>query len=113
MPEWEYCVIRGIYNTSSEWRTMYPRHYLFTPNGPQLVNDFRKIEQGLSESMSVARAIAVLGEQGWEMVGVANDGAGSSHSLYFKRLKRVGSQTAGAEQPDVSSPSGQSGGDQQ
>jgi hypothetical protein len=85
MQKWDYCVIRGIHNASNEWRVIYPRLYVFTERGAELVTDFQKREITVSEHGAVAQAIARLGEDGWEMVGSANDGTGSAHSLYFRR----------------------------
>jgi hypothetical protein len=87
MPQWEYCSVRGIYNASNDWRTMYPRLYRFTDAGAQLTDDFKTLEQGMSEAQAVAQAIARLGQDGWEMVGIAGDGNGSAHCLYFKRAR--------------------------
>ena len=97
MPKWEYSVLRGLFNTSNEWRVMYPRLYRFTGKGAQLVTDFQKRDPILTEQAAVAQMIAQLGEEGWEMFAVANDGSGSSHCLYFKRAKieAVNGETSG------------------
>ena len=58
----------------------------FRNGGAQLV----EAEESATESYGPAKAIAKLGEEGWEMVGVGplEIRAGNLNAIYFKRLKR-------------------------
>lgn len=57
-----------------------------TLHGEELVTDFRVGSGTPADPNAVARLIAHLGENGWEMVGAGNEDE-SFHTLYFKRLK--------------------------
>ena len=87
MTKWEYCAVVGI--SSKGGRLLEPYHpaiWSFTPRGYEVVQITGQ------EAAEVAKIIAHLGEEGWEMVACANAGetglSGSeAHILYFKRPK--------------------------
>ena len=78
MQKWEYCAIGSI---GSGFSTLSHPHILnFTELG------IEEIRINKPESNEVAKNIAKLGEQGWEMVGAGNTSEGH-HCIYFKRPK--------------------------
>ncbi len=86
LARWEYCAVSRAGYTGSTRGGAYWISY-FKETGIEIV----EIEEKVSEQQGtqVYRAIAKLGEEGWEMVG---DGGllvrtGKFEALYFKRLK--------------------------
>ncbi len=81
--KWEYCVLYGIGPTDKGKLCTYdPNLYRFTSKGYELVTDFKNRTQSITEEISVARVIALLGDEGWELVGIGN-------GLWFKRPKPI------------------------
>lgn len=78
MPAWEYCAVVGMYRNERKLEPAYPAVWYFTPHRIHIV------EIKGREAEEVARIIAQLGQEGWEMVGAGNTGE-RSHALYFKR----------------------------
>jgi len=79
MQKWEYCKIIGV---GTKARQVFPEHRRFRQDRVEVT----KIEH--PEETNVAKMIANLGLDGWEMLGVVATGGESSsyiHSLYFKR----------------------------
>ena len=85
MSQWEYCVITGI-SFGAGFSTHYPHLICFTPDEDGWATTYFDKPRGESEVDRTARTIAKLGEEGWEMVGVACDDRGRQ-TVYFKRLK--------------------------
>lgn len=81
--KWEYCVVRGFW-LGGEGRlyTQQPCICYFTPDGPE----YAWIRGG-REDVAVARKLAELGEEGWEMCGVVLSGQPTVNVL-FKRPKQ-------------------------
>ena len=87
MQKWEYCKLEGV--------TFFPvkvemqhRLYLITENGLETLKDFSDLRNKNGEDLhnAMGKAIAQLGNEGWEMVGAGTVG-GQTHCLYFKRPK--------------------------
>ena len=78
MQKWEYCAIVGISRNNEKLFPYYPGIWHFTDLGIQA----SRIHS--PEADEVAKTIAQLGEQGWEMVGAGNV-SDNYHTLYFKR----------------------------
>ncbi|MGH9943957.1 MAG: hypothetical protein ACRD9R_16555 [Pyrinomonadaceae bacterium] len=82
-PQWEYCSLT---------RATYPGRgglywvAYFRDNGAQVV----EVEEQATERSGPAKAIAKLGEDGWEMVGHGplEIRQGTLPAIYFKRLKQ-------------------------
>jgi hypothetical protein len=83
MQRWEYCAVVGVgrVNISRKPRPLFPAIWYFDVDGVQVV------ELKGQEAHETARAIALLGEQGWEMVAGGNLGD-ATHAIYFKRLRQ-------------------------
>ena len=79
MQKWEYCAISGI-GGARNLNTTEPGIWNFTMDG---IQDFAI---NRPEKNEVAKEIAKLGEQGWEMVGTGNTSV-ITHCIYFKRPK--------------------------
>jgi hypothetical protein len=83
---WEYCAVSRAGYTGSTRGGAYWISY-FKDTGVEIV----EIEEKVSEQQGaqVYRAIAKLGEEGWEMVGGDEllVRTGKFEALYFKRLK--------------------------
>lgn len=83
---WEYCALSRAGDTGSGKGGVYWISY-FKDTGVEIV----EIEEKVSEQQgtSTARAIAKLGEDGWEMVGSGElpVRTGRFEAIYFKRLK--------------------------
>lgn len=90
MPKWEYCIITGLAADSLGFSTNYPKMQVFTAKGVELKTDFQQRQRGVSEVNMVGATIALLGVDGWELVGSAEaddtPSSGKIHVLYFKRL---------------------------
>jgi hypothetical protein len=84
---WEYCAVSRAGYTGSGRGGLYWVNY-FKEAGVEIV----EIEEKVSEQQgaSIARAIAKLGEEGWEMVGQAELPlkTGRFEAIYFKRQKQ-------------------------
>jgi hypothetical protein len=83
---WEYCAVsRAGYTGSTRGGTYWVSY--FKEAGVEIV----EIEEKVSEQQgaSIARAMAKLGEEGWEMVGQGELPlkTGRFEAIYFKRLK--------------------------
>jgi hypothetical protein len=84
--KWEYCAVSKAGYTGSSRGGTYWISYFKEP-GVEIV----EIEEKVSEQQgaSIARAIARLGEEGWEMVGESDLPlkTGRFEAIYFKRQK--------------------------
>jgi hypothetical protein len=83
---WEYCTISKAGYTASNRGGSYWISY-FRDTGVEIVEvEERALEQ---QGSAVVKAIARLGNEGWEMVGQADlpVKAGRVEALYFKRRK--------------------------
>jgi hypothetical protein len=80
MQKWEYCAVVNIREDSGGFTPENPAIWYFATDGIQVTPI-----KGKASSM-VAKTIAELGEEGWEMVGAGNL-SGHRHALYFKRAK--------------------------
>ena len=87
MPKWQYCAVIGLRQApgSRKLEPFFPAIWYFTPNGLQIV------EIKGNEEEELAKAIAKLGEEGWELVsgfelpiGKVSQTPGST-SLTFRR----------------------------
>jgi hypothetical protein len=86
-PRWEYCAVVGITKGQRGQERYNPAIWYFTSDGIKVV------EVTGMEIAGVARAIARLGEEGWEMCGsgAMSDRLSQSlnpNALFFKRSKR-------------------------
>jgi hypothetical protein len=83
MQTWEYCALRGAPHQGPARGPAggNPAIWNFTPNGIQ-VSEI----QGGNEQNETAKAIARLGAEGWEIVGVVMLPS-NAPLLYFKRPK--------------------------
>jgi hypothetical protein len=87
MQKWEYCAVVGRAKNDRKLHPTWPAVWHFTINGV-LVHEIKSDEASL-----VAKAIAQLGEEGWEAFGTGSTGGGSAgnsqniHVMYFKRPK--------------------------
>lgn len=84
---WEYCAVsRAAYTGSARGGTTYWVSY-FKDAGVEIV----EIEEKVSEQQgaAISRAIAKLGDEGWEMVGSSElpVRTGRVEAIYFKRQK--------------------------
>ncbi|HEX8000901.1 MAG TPA: hypothetical protein VF528_21145 [Pyrinomonadaceae bacterium] len=83
---WEYCAVSRAGYTGSTRGGAYWINY-FKETGVEIV----EIEEKVSEQQGaqVYKAIAKLGEEGWEMVGEGEllVRTGKFEAIYFKRLK--------------------------
>ena len=87
MQRWEYCVVAGVANVQGEFETSYPGGWYFTSDGVRgfTPGDARGTRLGgKGEKEAVAKRIAELGQQGWELAGVSPGGSGWA-TLFFKR----------------------------
>jgi hypothetical protein len=80
MQKWEYCAIIGMRSTLRDLNPAYPALWHFSNEG------YGSTPIKGYEAAEVAKTIAELGEQGWEMIGTGCE-AGGVHILYFKRPK--------------------------
>ena len=80
MQKWDYCALSGVGNLSGNFATHYPGMWFFTA-----LEGAKAIEvSGRGEEVVVARTIAKLGLDGWELVGVSPGYSGWA-TLFFKR----------------------------
>ena len=88
MQKWEYRVIAGVDHTKLGLINRDPCYIQLTTEGEKILMGSRdfKTQGGGNETKAMAQLIAQLGEEGWELVGVASKDR--SHSLYFKRPKQ-------------------------
>ena len=98
MTKWKYCTITGCKTGSAthQFDTHYPKITYFTSEGRNTESLGGSRPDGLYEANAVARLIAQLGEEGWEMVGCGNT-AEVTHSIYFKRPPPDNSQHSSCE----------------
>ena len=87
MQKWEYCTIGPIEFSSTSWKWLpnEPTRIRFSMKG--MVEEAFKLDQTSSVKDvqdEVAKVLAELGEESWEMVGCGAVFA-SGHFLYFKR----------------------------
>ena len=83
--QWEYCAVTRAAFGPSIKRSTYTITY-FRPSGVQIVD----VDESVIERNALPKAIARLGEDGWEMVGdgpVEFRAGPSIDALYFKRRK--------------------------
>ena len=83
---WEYCAVSKAGYTGSTKGGAYWISY-FRDNGVEIVEVDEKVSE--QQGTSIAKAIAKLGEDGWEMTGSGElpVRTGRFEALYFKRLK--------------------------
>ena len=82
---WEYCALSKANYVGSSRAGLYWISY-FRETGVQVV----EVEESASEKNGMAKAIARLGEEGWEMVGQGSLDVRSGtavNALFFKRPK--------------------------
>lgn len=84
--KWEYCAVSKAGYTGSSRGGMYWISY-FKEGGVEIVEIDEKVSE--QQGASIARAIARLGEEGWEMVGQSDlpVKTGRFEAIYFKRQK--------------------------
>lgn len=81
LPRWEYCAITRAIHAPTIMRGTYAITYF---RGLQVVS----VEESASERGALPKAIARLGEEGWELVGdgpIEFKGGTGGDALYFKR----------------------------
>lgn len=80
---WEYCSLSKALVGQSRGGLYWISY--FRNNGAQVV----EVEEMATENSGPAKAIAKLGDEGWEMVGEGplEMRAGGINALYFKRLR--------------------------
>lgn len=103
MQKWEYCAIGPIKDALGNWLGSSPRLYSFLPEGLRRDSIGKPIMLASKQADVLARIIAQLGDDGWEMVGCgsAGDEHGIVHYLYFKRAKQNDSFAARESQPQA------------
>ena len=85
-PRWEYCALSKANYTGSSRGGIYWISY-FREAGVQVV----EVEESASDRNGMTKAIARLGEEGWEMVGQGSLDVRSGtavNALYFKRPRQ-------------------------
>ena len=82
MRRWEYCAITSVRVRAGTLDPARPKLELLTPEG------LRELPLAAEPPRGdlLARAVAELGEHGWELVGAVNTRP-RVHCLYFKRPK--------------------------
>ena len=82
MQKWEYCVLGLIKDMNRDGLVgYYPRVVFFGLNG---IDKNVSLHHEENEQFNIAKAIAQLGMEGWELVGTGDTTA--KHVIYFKRL---------------------------
>lgn len=84
--KWEYCAVsKAGYAASSRGGTYWISY--FRETGVEIVELEEKVSE--QQGASLAKAIARLGEEGWEMVGQSDlpVKTGRLEAIYFKRQK--------------------------
>lgn len=84
---WEYCAVsRAGYTGSSRGGTYWVSY--FRESGVEIVEIEEKVSD--QQGAQISRAMAKLGEEGWEMVGQAElpVKTGRFEAIYFKRQKQ-------------------------
>ena len=77
--KWEYCSLQKVGKSGTSY--FYPVLVFFTPNG-----EVREDLSGKAENETVAKRIAQLGADGWELVTAGTfERESTMHNLYFKR----------------------------
>ena len=93
--KWEYCAVTAVSTHYRDNRDIgyYADIYYF--NGSGIKGERIEVEYNRehfsTREIALAKAVAKLGEEGWEMIGGEPRYLGSSDSsliLYFKRLKQ-------------------------
>jgi len=92
MQRWEYCYISGVSPTRDGFNSEFPTKRTFISEEPYIIKEELWLDrkQHIEEVLGVAEAIALLGENGWEMVGAVCDSTPPTKygtTLYFKRPK--------------------------
>jgi hypothetical protein len=77
--QWEYCRFEDVLG-----RGFVPAKLVFFTIDGEKTETFSAGEE--TQRTEVARRVAQLGDEGWEMVGTGISGQGS-HAIYFKRRK--------------------------
>lgn len=97
MQKWEYCVITGVViNTNGVLTGRNPRLYHFSLDGidkkeylgDNAANARPRGWKDVNETGYIAHTVAMLGSEGWEMVGtgMGNEIEGiMAHCIYFRR----------------------------
>lgn len=76
--KWEYCRLEDLLGSSF----VPAKLIFFTAEGEKI--ESLSAAQDCSQRDRVAKKIAELGDEGWDMVGMGITGQGS-HAVYFKR----------------------------
>ena len=88
MQKWEYCVVTGVSARRHAGLFVMDKSQIqrFTCEG--------LVEMGKLDNFHFGQAVAELGLEGWEMVGMGTAHAGALHCIYFKRpiIDRLTSQ---------------------
>jgi len=84
-PRWEYCAVTKSAYAASNRAGLYWITY-FRTSGFDVVD----VEDNATSNAALAKAIARLGDEGWEMVGAGAMDANTKRldALYFKRPKQ-------------------------
>ncbi len=77
--KWEYCCIVGVGKLMRNPNPSFPALWFFRHDGIEIV-DIKSKDEG----NDIAKVIARLGSEGWEMSGTGSTGA-DHHTIYFKR----------------------------
>lgn len=77
--KWEYCSLQKVGKSGTGY--FYPALVFYKPSG-----EVREDLSGQNENEKVAKRIAQLGAEGWEMVTAGSfERENLMHNLYFKR----------------------------
>ncbi len=87
MQKWDYCMVGPIRSAENRIDGQYPHLTHFTERGVDSVRIRAPMDK--STDYSLAKTIAELGAEGWELVGCGNV-AVDMHFLYFKRPRQEG-----------------------
>jgi hypothetical protein len=86
MQKWEYCYVYGI-QAHNPMHTNRPRIAIFSSTEPHLIKTELWNQNQEAEVLGAAKAIAMLGEEGWEMVSMFQEDNSLNGILFFKRQK--------------------------